>query len=147
MDKEFETELTLGRKLSEAPRNDGKIAFNVAWRTALCILCDFAAVGGVSGIERWKVEGPTLWDIIFCVGLIVIFGLFPLIHLRDKLEFYENGIVFGNKTYTLNELGDISWHNSGNVINSTYMRTKVKGFNVTYLKYPKKAYNQAYMKH
>lgn len=147
VDKEFESELMLGNKLSEAPRNNGKIAFNVAWRTALCLLCSFAAIGGMNGIARWKVEGPRLWDIIFCVGMIVFFGLFPLIHLRDKLEFYENGIVFGKKTYTLKELGDISWRNSSNVIDSTYMRTNVKSFNVTYLVHPKKAYNQAYLKH
>ena len=147
MDTEFESELMLGNKLSEAPRNNGKIAFNVAWRTALCLLCSFAAIGGMSGIARWKVEGPTLWDIIFCVGLIVFFGLFPLIHLRDSLEFFENGITFRGKPYYLKDLGEIRWHNSGNLITSTYMKTNVKSFNVTYLMHPKKAYNQAYMKH
>ena len=147
MDKEFESELLLGNKLSEAPRNNGKILFNVAWRTALCLLCDFAAIGGAGGIARLKAEGPTPWDLIFSIGLIVVFGLFPLIHLRDSLEFYENGIVFSGKTYYLKDLGEVRWHNSSNVISSTYMKTNVKSFNVTYLIHPKKAYNQAYMKH
>lgn len=143
----MDNELMLGNKLSEAPCNKGKVAFNVTWRLALCLLCMFAAIGGVSGVSRWSETGPNWWELIFLGIPTLIFGLWPLIHLRDNLEFYENGIVYHKKTYTLKELGEISWHNSGNAFTSTYMRTNVKGFNVTYLVHPKKAYNQAYMKH
>lgn len=147
MDKEFETELSLGAKLSEALPNTNKIVINVLWRTALCFFCMFAAIRGMSGINRWMEEGPALWELIFFGVILVFGGLWPLTHLQDKLEFYERGMIFKKKAYYWKDLGEPRWHNSGSAITSTYMKTNVKGFNVTYLTHPKKAYNQAYMKH
>lgn len=146
---DMETEGKLGCKLTECFSDKGKIAFQVSWRTALCLALDIGNFGGIAAIRRWGETPPQLSAIIVNLALTVGFGLFPLIHLRRYMAFYERGIVYGKRAYLWSELGSAGWrdHTTGGIFHSLIMETNKKNFDVTYLANPKKQYNRAYMSH
>lgn len=145
----YDIEHRLGRKLAECESDKFKIAIQTGWRTALCLLLDIANLGGISAIRHWKEVPPDSAILILDLVLTIVFGLFPLIHLREYLAFYENGIIYRKQTYFWSDMGSPDWrdHTIGGIFNSTMMRTKIKSFDVTYVKNAKKQYNKAYMNH
>ncbi len=149
MDTEMELERQLGRKLSECFADKKKIAIQTGIHIVFCILMDIMSLGGIHAIKHFPQEMPNIGIIAFDVILTVIIGLYPLIHLRDYLAFYENGIVFRKKMYLWSELGTVSWrdHIFAGFFHRTVMATNKKAFQVAYLENPKKQYNLAYMKH
>lgn len=146
---ELDVERRLGRKLTECRADKVKIAIQAGWRTAFCLILDITNLGGISAIQRWNETPPDIAIIILDLILTIVFGLFPLIHLREYLAFYENGIIYRKRPYFWSELGSAGWrnHTMGGIFNSTLMDTDIKVFNVTYVKNPKKQYNRAYMNH
>ena len=142
-----ETEKSLGRKLTECGSNKVRIAVQTTWRTVFCILLDIMSWGGIAAIRRWGETPPDMRLILLDLILTVCFGLFPLIHLREYLAFYENGIVYRKKAYLWSELGSVGWHERtyGALFHSTYMTTGKRKFNVTYVTKAKKQYNKAYL--
>lgn len=149
METEMELERQLGRKLSECYADKKKIAVRTGLHIAFCILMDIMSLGGIGAIKRFPQEMPDTGIIVVDVLLTVIIGLYPLLHLREYLAFYENGIVFRKKAYLWSELGSVNWrdHVWGGFFHNTVMVTNKKAFQVAYLESPKKQYNRAYMKH
>ena len=156
MAKNIDNMPDLGLKLSEAVADKGKVAINVAWRLPLCFLCEFAALGGRSSIVKvltdpfYMKESFILTIIILTIASLAV-GLFPLLHLVEKLSFYEKGMIYKGitlkeKSFVWSEVGTPAWKGSGNgLFYRTYLDVGKKRLNITYLKSPKKAYNQAYM--
>lgn len=146
---DLQTEGELGEMLTECPANIGKIAFQASWRMAFCILLDVMNFGGFAAITHWNEVPPQASAIFTNVILTAVFGLFPLIHLREYLAFYEYGIVYRKKKYLWSELGEARWreHIYGGLFRSILMDTDRKVFDVTYVTDAKKQYNRAYMNH
>ena len=142
-------ESNLGRKLTECYADKRKEAIQAGWRTAFCILLDIANFGGIAAIRRWGEVPPEMTTVIVNLLLTVVFGLYPLIHLKKYLAFYENGMIYGKRQYLWADLGTPGWrdHTTGGFFHSTMMVTDKRNFDVTYLDSPKKEYNRAYMKH
>lgn len=136
----------LGKELAEAFPDKTKIILSMICRTTLVLVICLAGVKGFSGLIEWfrTLRGIVIFFVIFIPSLL--WGLFPLTHLKDKLKFYENGVVVNSYVYLLSELGTITFHDySSGLKTEQYMKTQLRNFNVTYIKRPKKAYNQAYM--
>lgn len=148
METETELEQRLGRKLSECSADKGKIALRTGLHIVFCVLMDIMSLGGIGAIKNFATRPPSIGVVIMDVVLTLVIGLYPLIHLRDYLAFYENGIVFRKKTYFWSELGSVTWrdHTYGGFFHRIVMATNKKAFQVTYLEHPKKQYNRAYMK-
>lgn len=126
----------LGDKLAEAGPNIGKILLNCAIRAAiigLVLMAGFAENGF-----------SVFWAFMFFISLIII--AFPLRHLRDKVEYYSNGISYHQKNYFLAEIGSVEWmtFKSSGFFEDLFMDTDAGRFVFTYVKDAKKQYNKAY---
>lgn len=136
----------LGLKLTEAVADKGKVAITIAWLLPLCFLCEFAALGGRSSISRVFTDKFEFIEFIIFTVISLVVGLFPLVHLTEKLSFYERGMTYKGKSYLWSEVGTPVWKGSGNgLFYRTYLEVGKKRLNISYLNSPKKAYNQAYM--
>ena len=107
-------------------------------------------------------EKDRILFIILC-SLAALYGLAPLLHFRDKLIFYSQGMCFNNRVLKFTKNTSISWELRwttifGNhlILGFTTETTGFKGFidslffsnfDVTYLKKPKETYIMTYMKH
>lgn len=143
----MQEEKIIGRKLTEAHADIGKIALRVSLRVLL------AGVVILAGVRGNPPQGmpDSLWAgflvILIALGAAV-WLFFPLIHCKDYVLFYENGIVAGGRRWTLDELGEISFmdvRSNYSVFTRTYMCTSVRKFNMTYIKDGKKNFNRAYL--
>lgn len=145
----LDAEGKLGQKLTECEADKIKIAIQIGWRTALCIVFDIMNFGGFAAIARWGEVPPRFSAVIVNVVLTAVFGLYPLIHMREYLAFYEYGIVYRRKAYLWSELGSVGWrdHTYGGLFHSVLMDTDRRVFDVTYVANPKRQYNRAYMNH
>ena len=142
----MQEEQNIGKKLTEAHANVGKIIFRFMLRFLL------AGIIVLAGVRSNPPQGPPSSVLAAClVGLIVLVAVlwvfFPLIHCRDMIAFHENGIVICKKTWMLTELGQISFmetKSNYSLFARTYMCTEVRNFDITYIKNGKKNFNRAY---
>ena len=136
----------MGKELTNANINKEKIVIYVLCRVLIVVIICLAGVRGISGLKEWfsTLEGAIKFILLFTIGLI--WGLYPLIHLRDSLVFWENGIAVNGKEYLFETIGSITFcdYNYG-IMSQQFMKTDLRNFNVTYIKRPKKAYNEAYL--
>lgn len=143
----MQEEKAMGRKLAEAHADMGKIIL----RTLLRVL--LAGVIILAGVRGNPPQGKPVSFLAGFLVLLIVLGaaawvFFPLIHLKDCVLFYENGIVAGGRKWTLDELGAISFadmKSNYSVFTRTYMCTAVRKFDMTYIKDGKKNFNRAYM--
>lgn len=140
------TEMQLGARLEQAYPDKLKIALHVVCRTAIAIVICLAGSGGIHGMDKWF---DSAGDIAFFLGMWVVFlviGLFPLIHLRDSLVFYENGICYHGRNYLFSQLGSVRFRDyKSGIMTHCMMDTDLRTFDVTYLERPKRQFNKAYM--
>ncbi|MCI9137901.1 MAG: hypothetical protein HFH48_10150 [Lachnospiraceae bacterium] len=142
----MQEEQNIGKKLTEAHANVGKIIFRFMLRFLL------AGIIVLAGVRSNPPQGPPSSVLAVClVGFIVLAAVlwvsFPLIHCRDMIAFYENGIVIRKRPWMLTELGQISFmevKSSYSLFARTYMCTEVRNFDITYIKNGKKNFNRAY---
>ncbi|MDE6203664.1 MAG: hypothetical protein K2O16_10160 [Lachnospiraceae bacterium] len=137
--------ISMGQKLAQAHADKGKILFHTAIRLTLAGIIVLAGIRGNPPGKPVSFAAGLLAAVIALIALIWV--LFPLIHLRDCLEFYETGIVIGKQSWTREKLGEISFmdvKNNYSLFGQTYMCTEVRRFNVTYIKEAKKNFNRAY---
>ncbi len=135
----------MGKKLTQASSNKAKIVIYVIIRTALVLLICLAGVRGIHGLKEWfsSLRGILIFCVLFMLSLV--WSLYPLIHLRDFLIFYENGICINGKKYFFTEIGKVGFcdYQTG-IITHQMMQTDLRNFDVTYVERPKRAYNEAY---
>lgn len=140
------TEAQLGTRLEQAYPDKMKIALHTVCRTALAIVISLAGSGGIHGIEQWfdSAGGIVIFLCLWAVFLAI--GLFPLVHLRDSLVFYENGICYHGRNYLFSQLGPVRFRDSkSGIITHCMMDTDLRTFDVTFLERPKRQFNKAYL--
>ena len=71
----------LGQKLTECPADKVKIAIQVAWRGALCIVFDIMNFGGFAAIAQWGETGPEMSAVIVILILTLGFGQIGRAHV------------------------------------------------------------------
>ncbi len=136
----------MGKELTQANINKAKIFIYVLCRVLIVVIICLAGVRGISGLKEWfsSFEGAIKFILLFTIGLI--WGGYPLIHLRDSLVFYENGIAVNGKEYLFSTIGSITFYDYHyGIMTQQFMNTDLRNFNVTYIERPKKAYNEAYL--
>lgn len=142
--KRMEEELYFGRKLEEAGVKKWLIFLRAGLRASP--MAALLLVNLMRGMEK---PVSVLAGILGALPVLAYFvwALYPLIHCRDYMTFYEGGIDICGTKRTLEELGDISFmdNRSGvSLFTETYMRTSAGRFNVTYIRDGKKCFNRAY---
>lgn len=138
-------DINLGRKLTEAHANMGKIALRTLLRVLVAGVIILAGVRSNPPGKPVSILAGALVLVMIVVSAIWVF--YPLIHCREYMTFYENGIEFCGRRWCLDELGQISFMESKSnysMFARTYMCTEVRKFDVTYIKDGKKNFNRAY---
>ncbi|MCM1322638.1 MAG: hypothetical protein NC218_00450 [Acetobacter sp.] len=142
-----ELSMELGAKLSQADVHLGKIISETVVKILIIAVIIFAGVRGHSVEAVRSIFGVCFFAVILLT--MVGWALLPLVHFKDYIVFYEEGIEFCQKKWRFDELGEISFSEiSSNVMLFTkiYMYTDVKTFDITYIKNGKKNFNRAYYK-
>lgn len=142
----METDINLGKKLTQTNANIQLITLKISLRLALTLTIVFAGLKSNPPNQITTVGAILTTIMIFSV---IIWILFPLLHLKDYIIFYEKGIEFNKQKWTLEELGNINFLNfrtNTSFFTRKYIETDVKDFNITYLKDTKKYFNKAYLK-
>lgn len=145
-ERQMEGQKRASRKLAEARADKGKILLRVSLRI---LLAGVVILAGIRGNP--PNSGPVSFLSGLLAGLIVLgaaaWVFFPLLHCRDFLDFYEDGIVFCGRSWGLEDLGEISFmevKSSYSLFARVYMCTEVRDFNVTYIKDGKRNFNNSY---
>ncbi len=130
---------SLGQLLGSVKTDWKRIGMDILLRIVMSALVLF--VWSRSG------NGTGALDLICDVGLLV-FTLYPLIHCRDTMQFYENGIMFKNSTFLFCSQ-QVQWLHSegvGHILPGTYLRLagSKKQINASYLQDPQGAFAIAY---
>ena len=108
-------EYKVERKLAEIKIEMKKILANIAIRMILFVMVLLAVVlNSGSGI------GYTLTVVL--LFLTLVFALFPLIHVKDVLVYYENKIVLKNKQITFDHPSEIQWSREKTYIMGTRLK-------------------------
>lgn len=147
----------LGRPINRSGPDVGKIILQVGTRLLFAAgVCCMVLLENRSQQRFTSASANTpsssTADMVVGISVVMIFALTyfvftfrPLIHLRDSIIFYENGMEICKKAWTFNELGDIYFTYSNRILLSlTYMNTSVKNFDVTYIKDAERNYHIAY---
>lgn len=132
-------DVRLENKLTEAGPNMGKIFLNCAIRAA--------CLGLVLWVGYAENGFSSFWLFMFFIFFLII--LLPMRHLRDKVEFFSNGISYHQRKCTLAEIGSVNWKTykpSVGFFEELYMDTDAGRFVFTYVKDAKKQFNRAYGK-
>lgn len=130
------------RKLAEIKVDKKKILIDIAIRSIWFIMAALACIMNKSANRKAEAA------ITIILVLLLCFALFPLIHLKDVLVYYENKIVLKNKQITFNNPSDIQWsryrayykaqsikiHNSTEKESFGEFLTGANNINVTYMK-------------
>lgn len=142
----MQTDKNLGQKLTEAHANPAKIFLRLFIRVLLAGIIIVAGVRGNPPKEN-TVSILSALLVLLIILAVAAWVFFPLIHCREYIAFYENGIEFCQQKWTLDEIGKVSFmeaKSNYSLFARTYMCTDVRNFNVTYIKEAKKNYNRAY---
>lgn len=140
------TETQLGIRLDEAVPDKKKIALHTVCRTAIAIVICLAGSGGLKGAGKWFDSAGSIIFFFALWAVFLVIGLFPLVHLKDSLVFYENGICYHGIKYLFSQLGSVRFRDfHSGFITHNMMDTDLRSFDVTYLDRPKRHFNKAYM--
>lgn len=117
MGKIFEkgNEYKVERKLAEIKIEMKKILANIAIRMILFVMVLLAVV-----LNSGSGKGYTLTVVLLLLTLG--FALFPLIHVKDVLVYYENKIVLKNKQITFDHPSEIQWSREKTYIMGTRLK-------------------------
>lgn len=80
-----------------------KLFMNIALRGILFIIIGMVPVFNQSANKTAEIA------IIVILIALLVFALFPLVHLKDVLFYYDNKIVLGKKQITFNDPQEIQW--------------------------------------
>ncbi len=130
----------LGKKLAQAESNKKKIYIETVIRVVVLVAFLFAVSGGGKNFVNMTM-------VILSILFVLVIGLYPLIHLPQKMEFYENGIIHNGRVYLWSDMRSVEWrdYTTGGIFQHTVMATESKVFDITYLDCAKKQYNKAYL--
>lgn len=126
--------------------------------TSIAIITVWFAIAILAGIfNSGKGSLPNILYLLVVIGTL-LYALFPLVHIRDVLVYYENKIVLGKKQITFHDPSEIQWHRTTYFIrkkltirNSTekesFMKCMLstKEIDVTYIKDAKDIFIKCYL--
>ena len=136
----------LGKKLTEAQADKKKIVLHVSMRTLLVLIITLAGVKGINGLIEWFSSWKTILMFFLLFIPSLLWGLFPLTHLKDKLKFYELGMSINGHIYLYQDIGMLTFYDyTYGIKTEQYIKSNVKNFNVTYIYRPKRYYNKDYL--
>ena len=143
----MQEEKACGRALAKAHVHVRKLACHTVPRI---LLAGVVVLAGVRGNPPGGKPASILALLIAAVIALAaaVWVLFPLVHCRDYVIFYEHAVEICGKIWTLDELGSISFMESKanySFLARTYLCTDVRNFNITYIKDVKKNFNRAYL--
>ena len=130
---------SLGKMLREAKADTKHILMDVLIRLAISVLA----------IWIWNREGSFAGIMgAICYAGLLVFTAYPLIHLRDTMQFCENGIKFKNRAYLFRSQ-QVNWLcRSGftTILDTTYLCLggHKKQINASYVREPQGAFAIAY---
>ena len=87
-------------------------------------------------------------DAILLLVMAMLFGILPLRHLRDNIEYYTNGFIYNGSIYFYQKVGGIFFKNVHSPKTLTGMLIIVNGdmLDASYLKNAKRKYYETYYK-
>lgn len=139
------TEAQLGMKLTEARADKPKIFLWTAIRTTVAILLSLAGTISNGGFAWWfaSLRGIMILTVLWMIFLA--FGLFPLVHLRQYLIFYQYGFCYCGRNYLFSQTGSVRFRDIHmGLMTHCRMQTEIRSFDVTWIKQAVKQYNRAY---
>ncbi|MDE5908463.1 MAG: hypothetical protein K2H52_06985 [Lachnospiraceae bacterium] len=89
--------------LAEMKVDKKKIFINIALRSILFIIAGMVPVFNQSANKKAEIA------IAVILIALLVFALFPLVHLKDVLLYYDNKIVLGKKQITFKNPVEIQW--------------------------------------
>lgn len=125
-----------GKLLYKVETDRKRIGLEILARTALSVL---ALVSALS-----KGNMPL---ILATMVLFLIFDAWPLLHMGDAMELYENGILYVGKWYPIGTRTQVNWVGGrGFVLPTTWLGISGCGdrINVSFMKDAEKLFNRAY---
>lgn len=133
---------SLGRLLGESGLDRRRLALSLAVRAALVTLATVVLW------RRGDFDLSTTVDQVVAVIYAVIV-LFPLIHCKDSMQFYQNGIVFNGKPCIF-KTNKATWSSRSGTLYllpnaELHLAGMPKGANVTYIKNAQKLFDQFYI--
>lgn len=133
----------LGLLLGETGLDTRRLALSMVIRLALVV---FATV------LLWRRGDFALTDPVDQLVMVIygVFVLFPLVHLRDSLKFYQNGIAYNGKPY-LFQTNKVTWSKRtgrGYFIagRALYLEGMAREANVSYIKDARELFDRFYLK-
>lgn len=136
----------LGRSLAEAEADKKKIILHAGIRILLVIVIALAGVKGIDGLREWFSSWKSILMFLLIFIPSLLWGAYPLTHLKDKLRFYERGMSFNGRMYLYEDIGTLTFCDyTYGIKTEQYMKSNARSFNVTYIYRPKRAYNKAYL--
>lgn len=129
---------SLGRLLGEAKLDVKRLGLDMLLRIVISALA----------VWIWNADGPVgHLGLILYTGLVVLV-LYPLIHVKDRMEFYENGVSFKKNTYLFRS-NQAVWSKSegiGHLLAGRYLSLGgyPKCINASYLEAPQETFEQVY---
>lgn len=144
IDTDMERQTVSGK--GEPPEKRGKLLFTVETdrkRVGLEILIRLVVCAFVTFLSRSR-ETAVL---AATVAAFAVFCAWPLLHLRDRMELYGNGILCLGKWYPIGASTKITWV-GGRGFFLPVTRLEVSGcpkrINVSFMKDAEKLFNRAY---
>ncbi len=130
---------SLGRLLGESKLDGKRLGMDMGLRALIAVLAIF--------VWNWKGQSSPAVMWILYAGLAVLV-LYPLVHLGDSMEFYENGVKYKNSTYLFRSR-NAEWirrEGVGHIISGVYLYLggQKNGFNASYLQTPDESFARAY---
>lgn len=130
---------SLGQLLEEAKTDRKRIIMDLLIRMAISVLA----------ILIWNRQGNVSGTVsLICYVGLLIFTLYPLVHIMDTIQFYENGIMFKKTTYLFRSQ-QVEWlcrEGVANVMEGRYLYLGgyPKKINASYVQNPHDAFAKAY---
>lgn len=133
---------SLGRLLGETGLDKQRLALAMLIRIVLVAFATFLL---------WRQGDFDPTDIVDQVVIVIyaVFILFPLLHVKDSMKFYQNGIEYNGKPYIF-KTNKVTWSSrtgtgyflAGKTLQMVGMP---KGANVSYIKDAQKLFTQFYL--
>ena len=134
---------SLGRLLGETGLATRRLVISMLIRVALVAFAAFLLW------SREELDLASTTDQVV-LAIYAVFVLFPLVHVRDSIKFYQNGIAYNGKTYIF-QTSKVTWSKRTGAgyflaYEMLQMAGMPKGANVSYIKDAQELFDGFYRK-
>ena len=134
---------SLGRLLGETGLDTRRLVISMLIRVALVAFATFLLW------SREELDLASTTDQVV-LAIYAVFVLFPLVHVRDSIKFYQNGIAYNGKAYIF-QTSKVTWSKRTGAgyflaYEMLQMAGMPKGANVSYIKDAQELFDGFYRK-